>query len=79
MQYKINKIDDYLQRKLNDERSNEKIHDKKEIFINKDKTRQSNKDGEKHLLEKTYEVEAVREDQNASVEIELGHNIDIRR
>lgn len=42
MEYRINKIDTDLRNKINQERSEDKIHNKKGININKDKNEEKN-------------------------------------
>ena len=87
MEYRINKIDTDLRREINEERSNQKIHGKKEIFINKDKkqeetrdqTTDQTKDHEQHLSREKYEVDAIKEKEIEVKESNLGHYIDIRK
>lgn len=81
MEFKLNKVDTELRQRINEERSEDKIHNKKGININKDKNEEKDK---WDMLKKgtAKEKQQVEEKSVADKEIEepdKGHNIDIRR
>jgi hypothetical protein len=81
MEYRVNKIDTDLRRKINEERSEDKIHNKKGININKDK--ENTKENMKHKDSMGNEkVIDNNNDPDKKVEGQdpfRGHHIDIRR
>jgi hypothetical protein len=82
MEYRINKIDTDLRQKINEERSEGKVHNKKGININKD--RESTKENPKHKDFKDNGKNTDGENRTDSGFKEgqdpfRGHHIDIRR
>jgi hypothetical protein len=81
MEYRINKIDTDLRRKINEERSEDKIHNKKGINISKDK--ENAKENMEHKASKGNEkVIDNNNDPDKKTEVQdpfRGHHIDIRR
>ena len=83
MEYRINKIDPDLRQKINEERNEEKIHNKKGINVNKDKDSTKEKMEQKNSkVDNTTRETDIDELGNKETEVQepfKGHNIDIRR
>lgn len=81
MEYRINKIDPDLRQRINEERSEDKIHNKKGININKDK--ESPKESKKHKdskeNEKVIDNNSDEDKKKNDEDPYRGHHIDIRR
>jgi hypothetical protein len=82
MDFKLNKVDMELRYKINEERSEDKVHNKKGININKDK----NKDEKKEYPEQKKEGSKEGTNTTETVENEpkpedpyRGHFIDTRK
>jgi hypothetical protein len=82
MEFKLNKIDKDLRQRINEERSEDKIHNKKGININKDKNKEEkNENKETKKSEHNENIDSM-ESKNSKTEViepEKGHYIDIRR
>jgi hypothetical protein len=81
MEYRINKIDTDLRQKINEERSEDKIHNKKGININKDKenTRENMEHKDPKGNEKVTDNSSDPVKKKEGEDPFRGHNIDIRR
>lgn len=82
MEFKLNKIDTDLRQKINAERSEDKIHNKKGINVNKDKERTKESiEKEKKKFKKLLEAVEENDDKNdaKTEDIYRGHYIDTRK
>jgi hypothetical protein len=81
MEYRINKIDTDLRQKINEERSEDKIHNKKGININKDKenTKENMKHNDSKGNEKVIDNNRDTNKKTDNGDAFRGHHIDIRR
>jgi hypothetical protein len=82
MEFKLNKIDKDLRQRINEERSEDKIHNKKGININKDKNKEEknqNTETGKKAHNENSEIVQGKGGQAEVIEPEKGHYIDIRR
>lgn len=85
MDFRLNKVDMDVRQKVNETRSDDKIHNKKGINVNKDKNKDEssekfslNKDDSTEKLLTTEEHEEIPKDVKDS-DPQKGHFIDIRR
>jgi hypothetical protein len=82
MEFKLNKIDTDLRQRINEERSEDKIHNKKGININKDKNKEEKNQGKgPKEAEHNGNLETVekKDSKEEVIEPQKGHYIDIRR
>lgn len=80
MEYRVNKIDPDLRKKIGDARGEGKIHTKKGITINKDKENAKENMKSKHeSFNEILKNKVITKDVPREEEPYKGHNIDIRR
>jgi hypothetical protein len=84
MEFKINKIDTDLRQKINEERSEDRIHNKKGININKDKNKNTEKNKKNEEQKEEESEEKFKAADNAKGDSKKedpykGNYIDIRR
>lgn len=90
MEFKLNKIDTDLRQRIDQERSEDKIHNKKGINVNKDKEKtRENAENKKKEKSKESETERATIQENGNIQgsvdndkgkdLYRGHFIDLRR